>query len=227
MNASDIMTKTVITVGPEAPLSEVVKLMLEKHISAIPVTEHGSLVGIISEGDLLRRAETGTERRRSRWLQFVTSDTKLASEYVKTHSRVARDVMTKDVVTVDAAAPLSEIADILESRHIKRVPVLDEGVLVGIVSRANLIQAIASSDAYRESGRADDRKIRDSLYTEIEKHRLAPVDTNILVKDGAVRLWGYIGSDEERRALVVAAQNTPGVTKVEDHLDYRPIYPFF
>jgi CBS domain-containing protein len=227
MNASDIMTKTVITVAPETPLSELVKIMLEKHISAVPVAQDGALVGIVSEGDLLRRAETGTERRRSRWLQFATSGTKLASEYVRSHGRTARDVMTKDVVTVEAATPVSKIADILESRHIKRVPVLDAGVLVGIVSRANLLQAMASSDASRESGKTNDRKIREALFGEIEKNRLAPVDTNIVVQDGNVHLWGYINTDEERRALVVAAENTPGVTKVEDHLDYRPVYPMF
>lgn len=227
MNAFDIMTKTVITVRPEEPLSEVVKIMLEKHISAVPVAESGVLVGIISEGDLLRRTETGTERQRSRWLQFATSETKLASDYVKSHGRTARDVMTKNVVTVDAATPVSKIADILESRHIKRVPVLEKGLLVGIVSRANLLQAMASSNPSRDAGKADDRKIRETLFAEIGKHQLAPVDTNIVVKDGTVHLWGYINSDEERRALAVAAENTPGVKNVEDHLDYRPVYPMF
>lgn len=228
MLASDVMTKDLITVSAGTSVADVVKIMLEKRISGVPVIENNEPVGMISESDLLRRVELGTERRRSRWLEFATSGSRLASEYVKSHARTARDVMTQPVITVDAATPLAQVADILESRHIKRVPVVQDGKLVGLVSRANLIQALASRKAARDTPSApNDRKIRELLFEEIGKHRLAPPDANIVVEDGEVHLWGFIHSEAARKALVVAAQNTPGVKRVEDHLEYPPVYPSF
>ena len=146
MDAAAIMTRTVITVGPDTPVSDVVKTMIEKRISAVPVVERGAVVGIISEGDLLRRAELDTGRRRSRWLELALSSPTLAADYVKEHGRKASDVMTRNVVTVGPTAQAMEIASILELRHIKRVPVVANGELVGIVSRAASIQALASSE---------------------------------------------------------------------------------
>jgi CBS domain-containing protein len=142
MDASAIMTRNVVTVGPETPVPEVVRTMLENRISAVPVLDDGALVGIISEGDLLRRAEVGTEHRRSRWMELAVSNASLAADYVKQHGRKARDVMTRGVTTVAPTTPIAEIAEILESRHIKRVPVLSDGKLVGIVSRAKTFAAI-------------------------------------------------------------------------------------
>jgi CBS domain-containing protein len=225
MNASDIMTRGVITVSPDTSVSEVVALLLRHRISAVPVVDHDALVGIVSEGDLLRRTETATETRRSRWLEFAISVPKLAAEYTKTHGRKASDVMTKDVITVGVSEPIAEIASILESRGIKRVPVVQDGKVVGIVSRANLLQALASKVHDEAVDRTDDRKIRDILFAELGRQKWAPLpsDANILVENGVVHLWGIIQSEEERKAMIVAAEIVPGVKKVEDHMSY-PMY---
>lgn len=225
MNASDIMTRGVITVSPDTSVSEVVALLLRHRISAVPVVDHDALVGIVSEGDLLRRTETATETRRSRWLEFATSVPKLAAEYTKTHGRKASDVMTRDVITVGVSEPIAEIASILESRGIKRVPVVQDGKVVGIVSRANLLQALASKVQNETVDRTDDRKIRDILFAELGRQKWAPLssDANILVENGVVHLWGVIQSEEERKAMIVAAEIVPGVKKVEDHMSY-PMY---
>lgn len=228
MDASAIMTRTVVSVVPESPVHEVAKTMLENRISAVPVVDRGAVIGIISEGDLLRRAEIGTEHRRSRWLELAFSNSTLAAEYAKEHSRRASDVMTRDVITVGPSTSAAEIARILESRHIKRVPVVAEGALVGIVSRANLIQALASIGSHPSSaGTVQDRDIQAALYREMRAQRwaFAPSDRNVVVRNGEVSLWGYIGSQEARRALVVMAENIPGVRRVEDNMAYPPI-PF-
>ena len=230
MDASAIMTRSVVSVAPETPVSEVVKAMLENRISAVPVLDDGTLVGIISEGDLLRRAEAGTERRRSRWMELGLSNPSLAADYVKQHGRKAKDVMTREVITVGPETPIAEIANLLESRHVKRVPVLLDGKLVGIVSRANLIQALASSG--KEPGSAAparDGEIQEALSRELLKQRWAvsPTQANIVVRDGVAHLWGFIDSEEARRAVIVAAENTPGVRRVEDHMEHPPVYPFF
>jgi CBS domain-containing protein len=223
MKASDIMTKEIISVGPDTPIADVVATLLENRVSAVPVVEHGTIVGIISEGDLLRRPETGTERRRSRWLELARSNASLAADYVKTHGRWARDVMTEPVITVAPDTPVAEVANILESHHIKRVPVVQDGKPVGIVSRANLVQALAS----RESPPAlasgpDDREIRDALLDELRRQRWAtsPSEANVIVDKGVVHLWGIIRSEEERKAVLVATENTPGVRRIKDHMEY-------
>jgi CBS domain-containing protein len=224
------MTRTVVTVGPDIPVSDVAKVMLENRISAVPVLEGDALVGIISEGDLLRRAEVGTERRRSRWMELAFSNASLAADYVKQHGRKASDVMTRDVITVDPTTQITEIANILESRHIKRVPVLGDGKLVGIVSRANLIQALASNaNGPRSNTTPRDREIQEALCQEMRNQRWAvsPTEANVVVHDGEVHLWGYIGSEEVRKAMIVIAENIPGVRRVEDHMEYPPLYPSF
>ena len=230
MDASAVMTRNVVAVGPETPVSEVAKAMLENRISAVPVLEGGALVGIVSEGDLLRRAELGTERRRSRWMELGFSNPSLAADYVKQHGRKARDVMTREVVAVGPETPIAEIANILETRHIKRVPVLSNGELVGIVSRANLVQALASGEGEpRLAAPARDGEIQEALSRELLQQRWAvsPSRANVVVRDGVVHLWGFIDSEEARRAVTVAAENTPGVRRVEDHMEYPPNYPFF
>src|SRR6516164_9799709 len=143
MKARDVMVSPVITVKPSSGVKEVAKIFLERRISAVPVVDdQGKLVGIVSEGDLLHRAETGTERRRSWWLRALTADAALATEYVKAHSRKITDVMTRDVITALPDVPLYEIATLLEKHSIKRVPIVKDGQLLGVVSRANLIQGL-------------------------------------------------------------------------------------
>jgi CBS domain-containing protein len=221
MKAADVMTRRVVSVSPETSVAEAVRLMLQDDISGLPVVdEHGRLAGIVTEGDFLRRAETDTERRRQRWLTFLLGPGRLAQEYVHTHGRKVAEVMTPDVVSVTEYTPLREIVRLMEGRRIKRVPVTRDGKLVGIVSRANLLRAMASVAG--EVGTADtddDSEIRTRLLAELEKQPWVPqVSTNIVIRNGIVHLWGVIFDEEQRRALVVAAENVPGVKGVEDHL---------
>jgi CBS domain-containing protein len=221
VHAADVMTPDVICAGPETPVSELIRLMLDNRISAVPIVADGQIVGIVSEGDLLRRAETGTEAHLSRWLELVTSTSRLAADYTRTHGRKAAEVMTHDVVTVADTTPIAEIAQLLEARRIKRVPVMRDGRLVGIVSRRNLLQALASRLS-APPVTADDRTIREAFYAELRRQAWAgcPGSINAVVADGVVHLWGVAQDDERRQALVVAAENIPGVRSVEDHMDH-------
>jgi len=221
------MTSEVITVGENASVQEAAKLMAEHGISAVPVVDRDKrVVGMVSEGDLLHRAETGTERRRAWWLEMVASTNQLAGEYVKSHSGSVKDVMKRDVISVTEETTVADIAILLETSRIKRVPVLREGKLVGIVSRANLVRALAMTIKERPSGaEADDRAIRDRLLAELKAQKWAEVSpANIMVKDGVVHLWSSYYSDQEKRALVVASESIPGVRRVEDHMRPVPAY---
>jgi CBS domain-containing protein len=221
MRAADVMTSEVITVSKDASVQEAAKLMAEHGISAVPVVDRAHrLVGILSEGDLLHRAETGTERRRSWWLDMVASTNQLATEYVKSHTGKVKEVMTRDVISVLEETPVADIAILLETNRIKRVPVLRDGKLVGIVSRANLVRALATTINERPSGfEAEDRAVRDKLLAELKAQKWAEVSpANITVKDGVVHLWSSYYSEEEKRALIVAAESIPGVRGIEDHM---------
>jgi CBS domain-containing protein len=230
MKAIDVMTVSVVSVDAETSVQTVAKLLAEHRISAVPVVDRDkTILGIVSEGDLLRRAEIGTERgRRSWWLEAVASNKQLANEYAKSHARKAKDVMTRDVVTVTEAAPLSEVADLLESHGIKRVPVVRNGKLVGIVSRANLIQALASMRDEPAEAEVDDRTIREKLLAELKAQKWAEARPgNVVVHDRVVHLWGDVLSDAEKRALRVAAEGIAGVREVEDHTTIyaQPLVP--
>jgi len=219
MKASDIMTREVVAVAPDTPVREVAKLMVDERISGVPVMDHGKLVGILSENDLARRVELDTDKTRSSWLQFFTSEDTILTEYVHARGQVAGDVMTTKVVTVTRDTPIKDIAEILETRHIKRVPVVDGGQVVGIVSRANLIQALAAiASPSTEPMQADDASIRDVILAEIQKVVWpSPIMNTVTVNNGIVHLWGYVGSDNERRAVRIAAERAPGVKEVRDH----------
>jgi CBS domain-containing protein len=224
MHASDVMTTDVVTVGPDASVAEVARLLVEHRISAVPVVDAtGRLVGIVSEGDLIGRVETPTGRR-AWWLELLTDPTALARDYVKTHGRRVTDVMTHPVVTVEAEASLGEIAGLLERRGIKRVPVVRDGRVIGIVSRADLVRALAVRPVEpRPATVADDGAIREQVLAIL---RVQPwwngTYRSIVVTDGVVHLWGLARSRAERDALRVAAEAVPGVRGVEDHLmDWR------
>ena len=220
MKASEIMTREVVAVFPDTPVRDVARLMVDHRISGVPVIDHGKLVGIISENDLLRRVELGTEKTRTRWLQFLTSDDTLLAEYVRARGLLARDVMTTNVVTVPPDAPVATIAELMESRHIKRVPVVDGDKVVGIVSRANLVQALATvAPAPPELAQGNDAAIHDAICGEIEKIAgvPSPLMDNVTVNNGIVHLWGYVGSENERKALRIAAERISGVREVRDH----------
>jgi CBS domain-containing protein len=220
MHAADIMTPDVICADPETPLSELIGLMLKNRISALPIVEHGRIVGIVSEGDLLRRAETGTEAKPSRWLELVTTTDRLASDYVKAHGVKASEVMTRNVVAVGVDTQVAEIAHLMETHGIKRVPVLRDGRLVGIVARRNLLQALASR-LNATPATASDRAIREAFHAALSRQPWTDQGASIsaLVSDGVVHLWGYAPEGVRRQAVVVLAENIPGVRSVEDHMD--------
>ena len=219
MKARDVMVSPVISVKPSCTVKEVAKTLLERRISAVPVVDDtGKLVGIVSEGDLMHRAEIGTQRRHSWWLRVLTGDDALAAEYTKAHARTVADVMTRDVITASPDTPLHEIAALLERHSIKRVPIVRDGALLGIVSRANLLQALASS--HKDLGiQLSDTAIRDRILAHLNNEPWAhTLLLNVTVNGGVVDLWGITGSDAERKAIRVAAESAPGVTGVNDHL---------
>ncbi len=220
MKAKDVMTPRVITVEPGATILHAVRLLLQNRISGLPVVDaNGELVGIVTEGDLLRRAETQTARRRPRWLEFLTGPGKLAEEYGRSHGRKVSEVMTPRPNTITEETALEDIVQIMEKRRIKRLPVMRGEKLVGIVSRANLLHALASVAKEAKATEASDAKIRDQLLAELGNQPWAPIGlVNILVRDGVVELWGAITDERERYPLVVAAENIPGVKGVRDHL---------
>jgi CBS domain-containing protein len=227
MRAMDVMTSEVITVDENTTVQAAAKLLAEHGISAVPVVDKDNrVIGMVSEGDLLHRAETGTERRRSWWLEMMTSTNQMAAEYIKSHSAKVRDVMTRDVISVTEQTAVADIAVLLETHRVKRVPVLHDSKLVGIVSRANLVRALAMTINEPPSGtEADDRQIRDKLLAELKAQKWAEVSpANITVKDGVVHLWSSYLSEQEKRALVIAAENVAGVRRVEDHMRPVPAY---
>jgi CBS domain-containing protein len=221
MNASDVMVSNVITVGPEATVEEIAETLLAKRISAVPVVdERGALIGIVSEGDLIHRVETGTERHRSWWLELLTGRDVLAREYIKSHARKAVDVMTHPAISVAPDMPLDELAALLEKRRIKRVPVVRDGKVVGIVSRANLVQALVTFGKKRNATEAsvDDAGLRDDLLAQLQSQPWWSNNVNIIVHDGNVDLWGIVESEAERDAVRVAVEVTPGVHKISNYL---------
>jgi CBS domain-containing protein len=220
MKASEIMTLGVVTVRPEASLKEAASLMLERGISGLPVVDaSGRLVGMVTEGDLLRRVETATERSRPRWLEFLLGSGRLANEYVHSHARKVQDVMTPEVITVSKDAPLQDVVSILEQRRIKRVPVTRGDKLVGIISRASLVQALARLAQEAPPTRPDDEAAREQIMAELNKQPWgARAELNVIVRGGVAELWGVIRDERERDAIRVVAENVPGISQVIDHL---------
>ena len=220
MQVKDIMTSKVLSVEANTSVFEAIRSMLQHKISGLPVVNaDGALVGIVTEGDFLRRAETATERRRPRWLEFLMGPGRLADEYVHTHAHTVADVMTPDPYTVTEATPLEDVVRIMEKQRIKRLPVLRGKLVVGIVSRANLLHALASLAPHVPAAAPADGVIRERLMAELERQKWAPLGwLNVVVQNGVVELWGTITDERERQAIIVAAQNTPGVKDVLDHL---------
>src|SRR6516225_9951649 len=223
MKAADVMTRRIISVSPEATILEAIKLMLKHHISGLPVTgRRGKLVGIVTESDFIHRPEIGTERKRSRWLDALFGPAAAAHDYVRSHGLKVQDVMTRDLVTVAENTPLDEVIRILESRNIKRLPVMRRGRLVGIVSRADLMLALASIDRAAPALGGTDAAIRDHIMAAIrEQNWTAGASVDVIVRSGVADLWGAISDVAQREALRVLAASTPGVKKVEDHLTWQ------
>lgn len=221
VQASDIMTSPVITVTPDSDVRETAKKLLNNRISAVPVVEGGRLVGIVSEGDLMRRAESATTRAPSWWLSWLSDPEAQSRSYVKSHSRRVADVMTTRVLTVTEDTPLEDIADLLERKRIKRVPVVRDDALVGIVSRADLLHGLI---ARRGKGKAsaDDRSIKAAVIAGLAEAGVSDRLLNIVVSDGTVHVWGVAETQQEFDAIRVAAESAPGARKVDCNIDVLP-----
>ena len=220
MDARDVMTSPVITAGPENTVLEIVQLMLENRISAVPILDgENKLIGLVSEGDLMRRSGMGVEHHPSWWLSAFRGAVSMAEGFVKSHGVKASEIMTRDVLTAGEDTPLWNIAETLEKNKIKRLPIVRDGHLVGIVSRANLLHAItAQRDTAMESPSKDDRAIREELISILGSERWSDMaHLNIVVKDGTVHFWGLINAEAQREAMKVAAENVHGVSDVVDH----------
>jgi len=218
MKAMDVMVRDVITVRPDDEVAVAIKLLAEHDVSALPVVDDGGkVVGVISEADLMRREEIGTERHRSWWLEAVTPGATLAGEFAKAHGRKVREIMSDTVVSATEGTPLGEIAGLLEKHRIKRVPILRDGKLAGIVSRSNLIQALATSDVAAGSDGPSDRSIRGELLDRLGGQTWTDFGSrNVIVLDGVVHLWGLVGSPQEHKALLALAEQVAGVKSVSD-----------
>lgn len=225
MRAKDIMTTDVTTITPDTAVADIAQVLMDNHISGVPVVDAaGAVIGMVSEGDLLQQAGLGGAPRRSWWLRLASTPEQDAKDFVKSHGRSAADIMTTDVVSITEEASTTEIARVLEERRIKRMPVLRDGVLVGIVSRGNLLHALAG---HRDDGpaapSADDRTVRQDVYQALQgKGWTSHGATNVIVTDGVVELWGWVESESERKAMLVAAEEISGVKKVIDHLGSVP-----
>ena len=218
MRAKDVMTAPAVVVAPDTTVEEIAKLLLKRGISAVPVIgADGRLAGIVSEGDLMRRVESGTERTRSWWLSVFGDADAQAREYAKSHGRRAADVMTRKVVTVAEDATLAEIAELLERHRIKRVPVVREGKVLGIVSRANLLHGLASQAAVAPAARADDT-LRPRIEEEMRRAGVDTVFVNVVVGDAAVHLWGIVPTQAQLDAAGIAAERVAGAIPVSNHL---------
>jgi CBS domain-containing protein len=226
MRARDIMQSHVITVKPDTTVADIARLLIEHKIGAVPVVEYGGdLLGIVSESDLLHRAELGTsDRDRARWLTFFVSDQQLADEYRHAHGKRARDVMVSPPITVEVEATVAGIVDTMERNRVRRVLVIDRTrggkTLAGIVARSDLVRALATlmPELKEHSVQLDDRRIRDMVLAELKRQPWTVKDeNNVTVLGGVVHIWGLIATEAERRALVAAAESTPGVVAVRDH----------
>lgn len=228
MRAQDIMTTRVVAVTDDTSISEIASLLDKFLISAVPVVDDNDrIVGMVSEGDLVRRHEIGTDTRGgSWWLGMLGEQSNLAQEFVKSHGKQARDVMTKEVITVLEDTPVSEIAEILEKNHIKRVPVVRNDALVGLVSRANIVQQLASGREIKITVPADDKTVRDEVEKTLNSQSWASVATTaVTVNEGKVELWGMVASEAERDATRIALEDLSGVVSIEDFRGLRSKVP--
>jgi CBS domain-containing protein len=219
MRAHQIMTRPVITVAPETPIVEAANTMLQRHVSGLPVVnKSGQLVGIISEGDFIRRSEIGTQRKRGRFLKFILGSGKEAADFVHEHGRKISEIMTPNPLTIDEETDLEKIVELMEKNDVKRLPVMRGDKLVGIVSRSNLLQAVASLAREIPDPTADDDHIRNRIIDTLEKNDWCPFGLSVTVRDGIVHLSGVITEERSRQAAIVGAENVAGVKKVHDHL---------
>ena len=218
MQVRDVMTRNVISVHARQSVLEAAQLMLHNRVSGLPVVDAaGALIGIVTEGDFLRRGEIGTQRQRPKWLEFLLGPGRLAAEYVHATGRMVEEVMTPDPATVSEDDSLETVVELMERRHVKRLPVLRNGRMVGIVSRANLMDAMTEQARYTHGPAPDDGTIRDRILAALADVNWAP-NVNVAVHNGVAELSGIITDERERKGLMVAAENVTGVKEVHDHL---------
>jgi CBS domain-containing protein len=220
---AEIMTRDVVSVSPDTPVHEIAHTLLAKRIRAVPVTDSGGrLLGVVSEADLIRRVELGTDHDGSWWRKVFRDASTAAADYVRSHGRRARHVMTSRPVTTTAETPLRELARTLGKRRLRWLPVVAGDRLIGVVSRSDLVGALARLSVPREAGPRSDEAIRTDLEAHIREILSGPKFIGVTVHAGDVNLWGLVTSGAERAALHVAAENTPGVRAVNDQLFTRP-----
>jgi CBS domain-containing protein len=226
MIVADVMTRNCITIAPDATVEDAVNLMLSRHISGLfVVNKEGDLAGVLTEGDLLRRDELGTQRYRPWWLRMLASPARQAHDFTHANGRHVRDVMTEDVLSIGQDAPLQDVVATMEKHRIKRLPVTADGRVVGVVSRADLLRALIGRVRPAEPQDIDDRSIRVAILNALEAQSWAPTTTlNVTVADGVVDVWGTITNEQERHGIRVIAENTQGVKAVRDHLVYIEPY---
>jgi len=223
MRVDEVMTTGVATVRADASLSDAIATMEARHISGLPVMDgSGALVGMLTEGDLLKRVEIGTAgHRRSGWLDVVLGSGRGASDYVRTHSRYVGDVMSREVVTATEATPLEDVVALMEKLHVKRLPIVRDGALVGIVSRADLVRALGLALKAEAAGDSADTLIHERLQADLRQQRwFSSGDVGFTVKNGVVTFTGVFSDQQVLGALRVAAQNTAGVTGVVEELEW-------
>jgi CBS domain-containing protein len=226
MRAQQIMTQHVITVGADAPIAEAIDAMLRNHVSGLPVVDtDGELIGIISEGDFIRRAEIGTQRQRGRWLSFLVGTDRVAADFVHAHGRKVGEIMTTDPLTISEDTALDEIVEIMESNNVKRLPVVRGRRLVGIVTRTDFLATVADLARHAPSPSVDDERIREQVIAAMEGAAWGPCRLKVTARDGVVTLSGVVASKNTRQAAIVAAENVPGVKKVLDNLEARAYPP--
>lgn len=220
MFARDVMTRAVVGVKPDAAIDQAIKIMLDHHLSGLPViNDDGALVGMVTEGDFLRRAEIGTERKRSRWLQFLLGSGRLAEEYAHSHGRKVSEVMTSNVITAAMGAPLDEVVELMIEHRIKRVPIMDGSKVVGIVTRSDMLRALRKAAPQAASRAPSDSEILSGIRAEFDRVGCIPsglIDTS--VHNGEVELNGCLTDERQRSAVRVAVENIPGVKGIHDHL---------
>ncbi|MAL80451.1 MAG: hypothetical protein CMN55_15320 [Sneathiella sp.] len=222
MQVKDIMTTTVAVVQPDTSIQEIAKLLLERRISAVPVVDaNGQILGIVSEGDLMRRSETGTDRHPSWWLSLVASPEERAINYIKSHGGHARDIMTSDLFSIGPDAPLEEVAKTLEKHRIKRLPVLRNDRLIGIVSRADLLQGLVAFQAGNGTS-ADDVALKAAVEAVLSEADIRREFVSVVVSGGIAHLWGAVESEAEKKAVSIAVENVPGVKGVQDEISILP-----
>ncbi len=220
MKAFEMMTKNPVTVSPTTPVSEIAAALVRHRISALPVvTTDNDVIGIVSESDLVRRAEAGTERKRGWWLEIFIDANTMAREYVKAHGLKAQDVMARPVVSVPENAELADVANLLEAHRIKRLPVLRSGKLVGIISRADVVRALAQLKPGAKAAAPDDGALQKAIMEKLRAASwLDATYINLTVSGRVVELWGFVSSDEQRKAARIMAEEVGGVLRVADHL---------